>query len=101
MNLAFLYNQSGQNKSARDLFQKVIGQEQDYGPAHYYLALLKAEEDDIRGSLPHFEDAARQMPENARVRYNWTISLQNRHITDESKKYYKSALCREPQNTDF
>ncbi|NGP78100.1 tetratricopeptide repeat protein [Balneolaceae bacterium YR4-1] len=101
INLAYLYNQIGQNQASEDQLDKVLEIEPSYGPAYYSMALLKAEQNNLKESLQYFEEGANLMPENHRLRYNWAISLQRLDMPERAEEIYLEALELAPDNVDY
>ena len=101
LNLATLYNRQGKQREALEALKMVIALEPSHGQAHYSLALLYAELDRISDATKHMRQAAKQMPDNPRVYYNWGLLLQNQGLQKEAETVFTKGLARVPDSIDI
>ncbi len=81
-NLARLYNAEARNAEAEQVLTEGLSRapkapEGDKGELHYSLGLLMAEEERLDEAVEHLGEAARLLPERARVRRNYALALQH------------------------
>ena len=100
MNLAVMYNKSGENKKAMDALEMVIKLEPEYGESYYSMGLLLAEEGELEKAEKYMHLAAEKIESNPRVFYNLGLILQTREKRVEAEKYYKKGLKIDP-NSDY
>lgn len=101
INLAMLYDRQNMKDEAEALFERVIEIEPELADAHYSLGLLIAE---IPGRLEeaaqHLRKAAEYSPDNARIRYNYGLALQNLGRPNEAEQQLREAHRLAPQRAD-
>ena len=86
LNLARLYNKTGQNEKAIRALKDAITVEPDDPDACYSLGLVLAEEQMYNEAVIYFRESARINPENTRNYYNWGLVLH------QDKKYKEAIL---------
>ena len=67
----------------------------------YSLALLLAEKNDYEEAARFMGEAADNMPDAARVHYNYGILLQYLNRDKQAESEFKKALSIDPENMDF
>jgi predicted CXXCH cytochrome family protein len=100
MNLAFLYNRSGNNKAAEEQFREVILQGEGNWEIHYSLALLLAEEKRYSEATEYLEIAKKENPNNIRLLYNLGLAYQHQGMVKEAEVNYRAVLELEPTNLE-
>lgn len=98
MNLAVLYSQLGKTDQALVKLDELIANQPKFGDAHYYKALLLAEQKRVEKAVASFEKAAELMafPD---LYYNWiALLLQDPKNKAEAQKLWMKAIQRFPMD---
>jgi Tfp pilus assembly protein PilF len=108
INLAMLYNERGDYKSAEKEFREALRIEPSNGNTAYSLALLLAEQGRTDETITLLKQASKNMenePNQAatrnRVRYNLGLILLQQGKRAEAEKELKAVVDSEPRNTTF
>jgi tetratricopeptide (TPR) repeat protein len=102
INLAMLYDRQNLKDEAEALFEKVIALEPGLAEAHYSLGLLIAENPKrLTEAVEHLAKAVAEAPENARMRYNYALALQNLARYAEAEKQLREADRLAPREPDY
>ncbi|MDR3110082.1 MAG: tetratricopeptide repeat protein [Planctomycetaceae bacterium] len=108
INLAMLYNERGDYKSAEKEFREALRIEPSNGNTAYSLALLLAEQGRTDETITLLKQASKNMesePNQAatrnRVRYNLGLILLQQGKREEAEKELKAIVDAEPKNTSF
>ncbi len=101
VNLAMLYNQTGENDKAEILLREVATSHPEMYEVHYSLGLLLAEEKKYAEAATYLDLAAKGMPERARIHYN--LGLLRQHLEQDSDAEASLLKARElePDNLDY
>jgi predicted CXXCH cytochrome family protein len=100
VNLAMLYNSSGDKKAAAALLVQVADQYPELAQVNYSLGLLLAEMKRYDPALEYLEKAAKGMPQVARIRYNLGLLYQTVGRAAEAESAFWKVLEIDPANLD-
>lgn len=101
INLAQVYNQTGNNGGAEAQLKAVIEREAEFGPAYYSMGLLLAEENRLEEAISYFEQGAVLMPESHRLKYNLAVSYQTLGSVEKAEAAYLEAIDLNSEETDY
>nr|WP_286675021.1 tetratricopeptide repeat protein [Pseudomonas subflava] len=105
VNLVTLANDAQQPEVAEQLLREGLALEKmptlDHGNLAYMLALLLVEHGRAEEALAWLETAARELPQNARVRYNQGLLLAQMQRRDEAVIALRSGLEQSPEDPDL
>jgi len=90
-NLANFLNRNSRNAEAERVLREGLIWAPENGELHYSLGLLLAEEQQWEKAVASLSDAVRLMPERARVRYNYALTLQRFGKPDKALEQLRAA----------
>jgi Flp pilus assembly protein TadD len=70
-------------------------------PAHYNLATVLIQKDDLEGALKELKSCAKLAPNNAPVHNNLGVIYERRHYLEEAEEEFLKAMTLEPANEQF
>ena len=101
VNLAMLYNQTGDNDKAETLLREVVTDHPELYEISYSLGLLLAEKEQYDEAVVYLEKAAKGMPGHARVHYNLGLLLAYLQKDKKAELSLLKALEIDPDNRDY
>jgi len=101
VNLAMLYNQTGNNEVAERLLRETVAEHPQFYEAAYSLGLLLAERKKYQDAVEFLDKAAKGMPTRARIHYNLGLLLQQLGQWAEAETALHRALEIEPDTLDY
>ncbi len=100
-NLAYLYNQTGQNEDAEKLYQFLLEQNANLPGIEYSIGLLKAEQNNYFEAAKYLETAQSKDPVNGRINYNLGLIYLQLNEQDKAENNLKEAVRKESDNSNF
>jgi tetratricopeptide (TPR) repeat protein len=102
INLAMLCNERGERTAAEKEFREVLRLDPKMGEAYYSLGLLVAEDEKrLEEAIGLLAKAAKLIPQNPRVHYNYGLALQKIGRPKEAEEALLAAHRLVPQGTDY
>ena len=99
--MATVYSQTGRGEDAEELLKDVIVENPDINETYYSYALLLAENKKYELSLIYLIEAARRMPNRARVQYNLGNMYQYFGENDLAEEAFRKTIELEPENIEY
>ncbi len=100
-NLAYLYNQTGQNENAEKIYLYLIQKEVNLPGIEYSLGLLNAEQNKYPEATKYLEKAIEKDPHNGRINYNLGLIYMQLNEQAKAETNLKEAVAKETENSDF